>query len=148
LGLLRSPIKSLALLRMSIIIDTRNYFKIFLMALTIILVLGYCYVYVISKTHYGDKYLPLLTTGRTLVLAVFLLFFYNPLRTQFEYGPSMPFFAFSAGISLIFLLKRYDVLNLVHFLLYGDLLPEDPSIAACVIAERENPGLEIFNKSK
>lgn len=131
---------------MNITIDSKDYFKIFLTLLTILIVVGYCYVYIISKTHYGDKYLPLLSTGRTLVLAGFLLYFYNPLRTQFEYGPSMPFFAFSAGISLVFLLKRYDILNLVHFLLYGDLLPEDPSIAACSHAESKNPGFEILKK--
>lgn len=116
------------------------------MTLTVILVLGYCYVYVISKSHYGDKYLPLLSTGRTLILAGFLLFFYNPLRTQFEYGQSMPFFAFSAGISLLFLLKRYDVLNLVNFLLYGELLPEDPNLKACVIAESKIPDLQFLKK--
>lgn len=118
------------------------------MILTSIIVIGYCYMYIVSKSYYGDKYLPLLSTGRTLILAGFLLYFYNPLRTQFEYGSSMPFFAFSAGITLLFLLKRYDILNLVHFLLYGELLPEDPSIAACMQAERKNPGLEIFNKAK
>jgi hypothetical protein len=131
---------------MNITIDSKDYFKIFLMFLTILVVSGYGYVYFISKTKYGDKYLPLLTTGRALILSGFLIYFYNPLRTKFEYGPSMPFFAFSAGISLFFLLKRYDILNLVHFLLYGELLPEDPSLKACSLAESKNPGLEIFKK--
>ena len=131
---------------MNLTIDPKNYFKLFLTLLSVLIVLAYCYVYIISRTKYGNKYISLLTTGRTLVLAVFLLYFYNPLRTQFEYGPSMPFFAFSAGLSLMFLLKRYDILNLVHFLLYGELLPEDPSIKACSVAESKNPGLEIFKK--
>jgi hypothetical protein len=131
---------------MLINIDPKNYFKLFLMFLTALLVSGYCYVYFISKSRYGDKYLPLLSTGRTLILAGFLLYFYNPLRTKYEYGPTMPFFAFSAGISLIFLLKRYDILNLVNFLLYGDVLPEDPNAKACTLAESKNPGLEFLKK--
>lgn len=131
---------------MSIIIDSKDYFKIFLMSVTVILVLGYTYGYFISKSQYGNKYLPVLSTGRTVVLAGFLLFFYNPLRTQFEYGPSMPFFAFSAGISLIMLLKRYDILNLVNFLLYGELLPEDPQLQACNVRESKIPDWQMFKK--
>jgi hypothetical protein len=64
-------------------------------------------------------YLKLLSTGRTLLLAGILIFFYNPLRKTFEYGHSMPFFAFSAGISLLLLIDKHDILNLVHFILYG-----------------------------
>ena len=120
------------------------YFKIFLTTLTVLIIASYCYVYVISKTHYGDKYISILSTGRTLILASFLLFFYNPLRSKFEYGHSMPFFAFSAGVSLIFLLKKYDILNFVNFILYGVLLPEDPTIEACRNAENIVPTFVIF----
>jgi hypothetical protein len=84
-------LKPKVLLRMNITITSKDYFKIFLMILTSIIVIGYCYMYIVSRNMYGDKYLPLLSTGRTLILAGFLLYFYNPLRTQFEYGPSMPF---------------------------------------------------------
>ena len=116
------------------------------MILTSIIVIGYCYMYIVSKSIYGDKYLPLLSTGRTLILATFLLYFYNPLRTEFEYGPSMPFFVFSAGITLLFLLKRYEILNLVNFLLYGELLPEDPNLQACAIAESKIPDWQFLKK--
>jgi hypothetical protein len=108
-----------------------NYVEIFLTSTSVLSVIAYCYVYIISKSQYGDKYLPILTTGRTLVLAGFLLYFYNPLRNKFEYGRSMPFFAFSAGLTLLFLLKKYDILNFVHFILYVKLLPEDSSIDVC-----------------
>ena len=126
--------------------NSDKYFQYFLTILSVLIVVSYCYMYVISKTHYGNKYIPILETGRTLVLAGFLLYFYNPLHSEFEYGRSMPFFAFSAGVSLIFLLKKYDVLNLVHFVLYGQLLPEDPSVNACAYAEINSPGLEILKK--
>lgn len=120
---------------------SKEYFKYFLTGLTAIIVIGYAYIYFVSKTEYGDKYLPLIITGRTILLASFLLFFYNPLRTTFEYGPSMPFFAFSAGISLLFLLKKYDILNFVHFILYWEVLPEDPRNKSCDAVEENAPGL-------
>lgn len=127
---------------MNIKLEPHKLFKYFLTTITILIVSGYSYLYFIAQSQYGEKYLPLLITGRSLILALFLIYFYNPLRSKFEYGPSMPFFAFSAGISLILLQKKYDLLNMAHFLLYGKVLPPDPSLAACAAAEIV-PGFEL-----
>jgi len=48
----------------------------------------------------------------------------------------LPFFAFSAGISLLLLLDKYQILNLVHFVLYGKLLPENPK-KTCGLVEAD-----------
>lgn len=107
-------------------LSPQDWFEIILTTFTVLIVLVYVYVYILAKKEYGDKYIPLLSTARTLILAGFLIYFYNPLRSKFEYGHSMPFFAFSAGIALIMLLDKFQILNLVHFILYGDLLPDNP----------------------
>lgn len=119
---------------MFIKLTSQDWFKIILTVFTILIVLIYIYVYLLAKKDYGDKYIPLLSTTRTLVLSAFLIFFYNPLRSTFEYGRSMPFFAFSAGISLILLLDKFQILNVVHFILYGELLPENPQ-KVCKLVE-------------
>jgi hypothetical protein len=38
----------------------------------------------------------------------------------------LPIFAFSAGLTILLLVDRYDILNLTHFVLYGDVLPPNP----------------------
>jgi hypothetical protein len=111
---------------MLIKLSTQDWFKVILTTFTVLLVSLYAYMYIVAKSQYGDQYIPLLITARTLILAFFLLYFYNPLRSEFEYGRSLPFFAFSAGISLLLLLDKFQILNLVHFVLYGELLPENP----------------------
>ena len=97
-----------------------------LTVLTIVLIGTYAYAYYISTTDKGHKYIPLISTTRIIVTAAFLIYFYNPLRSTFEYGHALPIIAFSAGISLLLLMNRYDILNLAHFLLYGQILPENP----------------------
>ena len=119
---------------MKINLTTQDWFQIVLTTFTVLVVLLYVYVYFMSQKKYGDRYIPLLTTARTLVLALFLIFFYNPLRSEFVYGRSMPFFAFSAGISLIMLLDRFQILNLVHFILYGEMMPENPKKVCTLVS--------------
>lgn len=97
-----------------------------LTALTVVLICTYAYAYYISTTNKGRKYIPLITTTRIIVTASFLIYFYNPLRSTFEYGHALPIIAFSAGISLLLLINRYDILNLAHFIIYGQILPENP----------------------
>jgi hypothetical protein len=97
-----------------------------LTVLTIVLIATYAYAYYISTTRNGHKYIPLITTTRIIVTATFLIYFYNPLRSTFEYGHALPIIAFSAGVSLLLLINRYDILNLAHFILYGQILPENP----------------------
>ena len=130
-------------------LNTEKLFEYFLTTLSVIVVIGYCLVYFNARAQYGEKYLTLIATARSLILALFLIYFYNPFRTKFEYGPSMPFFAFSAGISLIILQKKYDLLNMTHFILYGDVLPADPN--TCDASEGV-PGFELkipeFNTKK
>ena len=48
------------------------------------------------------------------------------MRSEFQYGRSLPFLAFTAGMTLISFLDKYQVLSLVHFILYGDILPVNP----------------------
>jgi len=105
---------------------TQPWYEILLMSLTALMIVTYIYVYISAKREYGDKYVPLIITGRTLILATFLIFFYNPLRSEFQYWPSLPFLAFTAGITLISFLDKYQILNIVHFVLYGDILPMHP----------------------
>lgn len=107
-------------------LNSQDLFIYALNFFTIVIVLCYVYAYFMAETKYGNKYIPLLATSRALLLAGFLIIFYNPLRSEFDYGRSLPFFAFSAGVSLLLLLDKYEVLNLVHFLLYGNLLPDNP----------------------
>jgi hypothetical protein len=94
---------------------------------TVLLVVFYLSAYTIAKNNpILQRYLPLFRTLRTLFLSAILLFFYNPLRSSFEFGRALPIFAFSAGITILLLVDRYDILNLLHFLLYGDVLPPNP----------------------
>ena len=111
---------------MKIKLSTTDWYQIILTSLTILMIMTYAYVYFISSKQHGQKYIPLIVTTRILILAFFLIYFYNPLRGTYEYGHAMPIIAFSAGISLLLLLNRFDILNLVHFMLYGELLPENP----------------------
>jgi uncharacterized membrane protein YjfL (UPF0719 family) len=105
---------------------TQEWYEIILTSLTILMVTTYVYVYLKSKKEYGDTYIPLIVTGRSLILAFFLMYFYNPLRSSFQYGRSLPFIAFSAGLSLLLLVDKFQVMNLVHFLLYGKVMPGNP----------------------
>lgn len=91
--------------------------------LTILLIGAYTGVYFNLAQKNGEKYLPLIVTLRTLVLAFFLIYFYNPLRSSFNYGRALPIFATAAGFALLLTITRHDVLNLVHFCLYGTVLP-------------------------
>ena len=107
--------------------------------LTTICLFGlYAYTYMASKNTYGEKYIPLLITIRTLVLSCFLIYFYNPLRTTYEYGHALPLFAFSAGVTMLFLVDKYDILNLVHFVLYGDVIPQNPKKVCKLVQDVEN----------
>lgn len=96
----------------------KNWYVFILEIMTGLIVLLYIFTYIYTVQKLDPEYLRLLSTARTLLLASILIFFYNPLRTSFDYGSSMPFFAFSAGVSLIFLLNREDILHLVQFILY------------------------------
>ena len=102
------------------------YEKAFIVS-TVVLFSLYGYTYFIAKNSDKEKqYIPMLITARTLFLSAFLLFFYNPLRSTFEYGHALPLFTFSAGITLLLLVDKYEVLNLTHFMLYGQTLPPNP----------------------
>ena len=92
--------------------------------MTIIIVILYIFTYIYKVNKLDPVYLKLLSTARTLLLAAILLYFYNPMRTKFNYGHSMPFFAFSAGVTLLLLLDKEDILNLTYFILYGKAMPE------------------------
>lgn len=98
----------------------KNWYVFILEIMTGLIVLLYIFTYIYTVKNLDPEYLRLLSTARTLLLASILIFFYNPLRTSFDYGGSMPFFAFSAGVSLIFLLNREDILQLVKFILYWE----------------------------
>lgn len=104
----------------------QDWYVIILTTLTAILILTYAYAYYISTKPNSRKYIPLISTTRVIVIAAFLIYFYNPLRETFEYGHALPIIAFSAGISLLLLVNRYDLLNMAHFLIYGEVLPENP----------------------
>ena len=91
--------------------------------LTILFIGAYTGIYFNLAQQNGEKYLPLIVTLRTLVLASFLIYFYNPLRSSFDYGRALPIFATAAGVALLLTVTRFDLLNLVHFGLYGVVLP-------------------------
>lgn len=95
--------------------------------LTILFIGAYTGVYFNLLRQNGEKYLPLIVTLRTLVLAFFLIYFYNPLRSSFNYGRALPIFATAAGVALLLTVTRFDILNLVHFCLYGTVLPAPPT---------------------
>ena len=90
---------------------------------TFLMITFYTFLYLGVESNYGPKYLNLVVTVRTILLALFLIYFYNPLRSNFDYGPALPIFATGAGIALLLTLRKFDILNLVHFLLYGKLIP-------------------------
>ena len=101
--------------------ESRDWYVIILQTFTVLIVIFYIFTYIYTLKELDPAYLTLLSTARTLILAGILIYFYNPLRHTFNYGKSMPFFAFSAGVSLILLLNRDDIMNLVHFILYRKL---------------------------
>ena len=101
----------------------QKWYEITLLILTVCMWLAYLLIYLELLEENQQQYMPLLITGRTLILAGFLIYFYNPLRKTFEYGHALPTFAFAAGISLLLFLDRHDILNLVHFILYRELMP-------------------------
>lgn len=117
-------------------LSSQDWFHYILTFCTILIISIYAYAHFIAETKYGQKYIVLLSTTRTLVLAGFLMYFYNPLRSQFDYGRSLPFFAFSAGVTMVLLLDKFQILNLVHFILYGDILPEKPQ-KICKLVEND-----------
>lgn len=94
--------------------------------LTILFIGAYTGIYFNLARQRGERYLPLIVTLRTLVLAFFLIYFYNPLRSSFDYGRALPIFATAAGFALLLTVTRFDMLNLVHFCLYGVILPTPP----------------------
>ena len=130
---------------MKLNISTQGWYVIILTTLTAILFVTYAYVYFVSTGRYGKKYIPLITTTRILVIAAFLLYFYNPLRSKFEYGHALPVIAFSAGISLLLLVNRDDIHNLVYFILYGELIPENPK-KVCRLENVDNAEVEVPKK--
>lgn len=89
---------------------------------TISIVILYGGTYVGLSRSYGEKYLPLIITSRNILLSLFLIYFYNPFRTTYNYGRALPIFATAAGISLLLTINKFDILNLVHFFLYGIVL--------------------------
>ena len=102
------------------------YEKAFIIS-TFLLFSLYGYAYVIAKNSVKEKtYIPLIITARTLFLSAFLIFFYNPFRSTYEYGHALPLFTFSAGITMLFFIDKYAILNLTHFLLYGEIMPPNP----------------------
>ena len=103
---------------------SQEWYEILLFIFTGVLWVLYIFIYLGTLKEYGDKYIPLLVTARTLVLAGFLIYFYNPLRSTYSYGHALPTFAFGAGISLLLFLDKFQIENLVHFLLYRKVLPE------------------------
>ena len=119
---------------MFIKLSAQEWFELILSGCTILVISIYAYAYFMAETKYGERYIPIINTIRTIVLASFLIFFYNPLRSTFDYGRSLPFFAFSAGVSLLLLLDKYQILNLLHFILYGKPLPENPQ-KSCGLVE-------------
>jgi uncharacterized membrane protein len=125
--------------------DIKDWYQYIFLFFTVLMFSTYAYVYIGSQREYGNKYIPIIVTARTLILASFLIFFYNPLRATFEYGRSMPTFAFAAGISLLLLTDKYQVLNLVHYCLYGELLPQKPK-KICKLVDAA--GYEIDKKDE
>jgi hypothetical protein len=115
--------------------DHEFWVSIYAMSTISILVL-YAGTYLgLSRTH-GDKYLPLIITSRNLLLSLFLIYFYNPFRATYNYGRALPIFATAAGVSLLLTIKKFDILNLVNFVLYGTILKK-PNKSACKV-ENDN----------
>jgi uncharacterized membrane protein len=124
------------------------YEKAFIIS-TFVLFALYGYTYFLAKQSNKEKqYIPLIITARTLFLASFLIFFYNPLRSSFEYGHALPLFTFSAGITLLFFLDKYDILNLAHFMLYGETLPPNPKKICRLVNDPTINTFEEQNPSK
>lgn len=115
--------------------------------LTIVMVLCYIFIHFKIKTEYGEHYLPLIRTVRTIILSIFLIYFYNPFRSTFEYGRALPIFAGAAGVALLLTLTKYDVLNLVHFCLYGQLLPPIKK-NGCILENDPEVSVKALQKNK
>jgi membrane-associated HD superfamily phosphohydrolase len=94
--------------------------------LSVLFIVVYTEIYFGASKKYDKKYLSLIITVRNILLSLFLIYFYNPLRSNFNFGPALPIFATGAGFVLLFSISRFDILNLVHFCLYGVLL-ENPA---------------------
>jgi len=109
--------------------------------LTILMVLLYGLLYLRVVQNEGYKYLPLIVTARNILLSSFLIFFYNPFRSVYTYGRALHVFAVGAAISLLLTISKFDVLNLVHFLLYGKLLTP-PNNSKCKL-ENGNTDVQI-----
>jgi hypothetical protein len=100
------------------------YLLIYNISTIVIIIL---YIVVMLRIEFGNygKYLGIVTTVRNIFLALFLIYFYNPFRTSYNYGRILPIFATGAGIALILTITKFDILNLLHFCRYGTLL-ENP----------------------
>jgi len=108
-------------------------FYIYLYTISTVLIISiYSAAYLGVSWLHGQKYLPLIITSRNLLLSIFLIYFYNPFRTTYNYGRALPIFATAAGVSLLLTINRFDILNLVYFILYGVIL-EKPNKPECKI---------------
>jgi hypothetical protein len=122
---------------------TTQGFYVFIYTIsTVIMIILYATAYIGISQSYGKKYLSIIVTARNILLSLFLIYFYNPFRTTYNYGQALPIFATAAGISLLLTINKFDVLNLVHFILYGDII-EKPNKTECKV---ENDR-EIFEKA-
>jgi hypothetical protein len=106
----------------------------------------YAFTYLGILRNHGRKYLPLVITARNLILSSFLLIFYNPFRQVYNYGPALHIFAAAAGVSLLLTISRFDILNLVHFCLYGKVL-EQPE-TSCVKVDDSAKAKKALQVSK
>jgi hypothetical protein len=114
---------------------------------TVLIVILYGSAYLgISRLH-GNKYLPLVITSRNILLSLFLIYFYNPFRSTYNYGRALPIFATAAGISLLLTINKFDILNLVHFILYGTIL-EKPIKPECKLENEQEDIKKIIQISK
>lgn len=112
---------------------TDQAFYLYLYAIsTALIILLYTGTYLGISFFHGNKYLPLVITSRNLLLSLFLIYFYNPFRTTYNYGRALPIFATAAGISLLLTINRFDILNLVYFMLYGVIL-DKPNKPECKV---------------
>lgn len=112
---------------------TDHAFYLYLYAIsTALIILLYTGTYLGISFFHGKKYLPLVITSRNLLLSLFLIYFYNPFRTTYNYGRALPIFATAAGISLLLTINRFDILNLVYFMLYGVIL-DKPNKPECKV---------------
>ncbi len=123
-----------------------NYHNLYISiytALTILLFIVYGIIYFrVTKKDTGEKYIPIIVTVRTIILSSFLIYFYNPLRSKFDYGHALPIFATAAGVALLLTLSRFDIMNLVHFCLYGKVLPPQ-SNPECKVDNENRSGQDI-----